>query len=921
MDDALQVIDLSLLLEKATVKGAPPYNIQRLGIAVLSPQYMSECNIRLGQPIRVVPVSSCSDSSVSSVKEDVVDALIVSFEQTCTVRGSSDKCASSLSSTYSSPSFLLLTSWPLSFLPRNVVALDSWSCSMLFMDAYRKQLIHDTTLQVASQVKQQLSDRASTTKVASSRKKKSPKRVESNDVLLSVYVRITDVYREEEQCRVCDRVVWRIVGFGPPSLIGGQLEPVDSDLLKEKWYDDIHFESYVRSIVSKRYIVPGSWLCISKDGWDLYLVCHRVQSENGDEFFTREYEDPPTSNLLLWKVVACTKMEWLRQEEEEEETGQPHRTLEPSSFSLGGVDELLEPIKSFCSICCFDEAYRETLSRIGIQPSRGLLLYGPPGTGKSTLAQAVASSMPFHTVRIVRAPSIISSTFGETESHLIQLFQLVGSRVPSILVIDEIDALGVSRDSKLATEAEWRLTRALISCIDGMPKRMVLLATTSRLESLDAALRRPGRFDMELEVGAPNSWQRFCILRQILAAASCMEEKTTAVRVELAEDDLKEFCNDLHGYVGADIVALWRESLYLSYHRWKNQSERSFVVSSSSSISVTMDDLRRARQKIFPSAWRSDTLSLQVAKVGWEDIGGYDQVKRALKEAIEWPHKYADAFRRFGISPIKGILLYGPPGCSKTLMAKALANETSCHFLSVKGPELFQKWVGESEKAVRNLFRKAKSVAPCILFFDELDALAARRQDESSSHAEQRVLAQLLTEMDGISSSSSCWSKEESHSSSNAKKRQEDSWIFVLGATNRPDLLDPALIRPGRFDRLVYVGLPDSKARERILRIHCRRMPLNESLMDWNSLVEATRGMTGAELASLCREATLNAMKEQVATTKHSNIDQSQQQQQQQVEYRHFQLALEYVKPRTSSQLLTFYVKFANDDGDDEEVS
>ncbi|GJQ13513.1 hypothetical protein GpartN1_g5304.t1 [Galdieria partita] len=877
MNNALEVIELSVLLEKVAIKGAPPESIQSLGIAVLSAAYMKEFNIRLGQPLRIAKLPS-EDSIISSMEHEE-ENLSVALKQVHILDDASDKKNVSYSH-YSSPNFLLVIAWPLSFLPHNVIALDTSSCCLLFMNAYQRQVIKDTTLEVALNVKKEVDRRSGLpcTPLSGKKKHKSPKQVlPKKEEKVSVGVYLIDVYKEEDHCRLAGTVFVCIAGFGPPS-VDGKLESVDSNRL-ERWYDDVYFESYVRNMVSKRYIVPGSWICISMEGRDLYLVCHDiVPLENKDE---KPCKDNPQK--VIYKVVMNTQMEWLPLVDSQH----PKQTV----VILGGLDEQMNKMKSFLlsNCCCENEEYREQLNRLGIRPSRGILLHGPPGTGKSTLARVVASSMQVRCVRMVRAPWIISSTFGETESTLIEIFQQVGERVPSILIIDELDAIGVSRESQLATEAEIRMTSALLSCIDRMPKGMVLIGTTHRLDALDVALRRPGRLDMELEVPVPNSCQRFSILSEIIRnSVSSKDEQGMRWQVELTDDDVREVSNDLHGYVGADIVSLWRESCYSAYNRWKGDK-------SSSAIVVRREDLEGARKEIFPSAMRE--IVVEVARVRWDDIGGYYQVKQQLREAVEWPKKYSHYFQRLGISPIKGILLYGPPGCSKTLMAKALATETSCHFLSVKGPELFQKWVGESEKAVRNLFRKAKSVAPCIVFFDEIDALASRRQDDqTSSHAEQRVLAQLLTEMDGIASSGL--------SSSSAE--DIESWIFVLGATNRPDLLDPALLRPGRFDRLVYVGLPDAEAREQILRIHCRCMPLNDSSMDWKSLVELTRGMTGAELASLCREATLNALKHAVDDPSMSS---------QVVEYCHFQKALQQVKPRTHSHLLTFYEMFAQNSG------
>eukprot|EP00871_Galdieria_phlegrea_P005958 jgi/Galph1/84/GphlegSOOS_G4814.1 len=652
---------------------------------------------------------------------------------------------------------------------------------------------------------------------------------------------------------------------------------------------------------------------VSWEGKELYFRCEQIgicrEKDIGRKNET-DINDSLQKNRMVdysptvWKTSTTTRIKM--------NTGlkQMKSASDNLLSTLGGLDSCIETIQAFLT-SCFSSDYLEQLSRLGISPSRGILLYGAPGTGKSTLAKAIAESLNDVHVQVIKGPSMISENFGETEASLIQIFEQVGSRVPSILIIDEMDGLGVKRDNVFAIEAECRLTTTLLSCMDRMPNQLVIIGTTNRPDTLDPALRRAGRLDREIEVPVPTSRDRFAILRKMIERLHSNETSQRPGKEEgnapqwqvvVSDKELEAITNELHGYVGADLMALWRESCHGAYRRWKNgHMERP--------IYITKEDLEVSRSRILPSAMRE--IVVQVPQVYWKDIGGYHTVKQQLQEAVEWPMKYGRWFRRFGISPLKGILLYGPPGCSKTLMAKALATESSFNFLSVKGPELFQKWVGESEKAVRSLFRKAKAVAPCIIFFDEIDALAPRRQLESSEghtsggSAEQRVLAQLLTEMDGIGSSSL--------TSSSDSLNQVEPWILVMGATNRPDLLDPALLRPGRFDRLIYVGLPDAEAREQILRIHCASIPVNKYSIDWKRMAEQdTEGMTGAEIAALCREASMCALQQVMEKDcrEYPPMDSSYL-----IDQEHFHQALKALKPRTNPQLLSFYESFLKTSG------
>lgn len=517
----------------------------------------------------------------------------------------------------------------------------------------------------------------------------------------------------------------------------------------------------------------------------------------------------------------------------------------------------------------------------GIPPPRGVLLHGPSGTGKTLIAQAVAAESGAHFI-CLNGPDVLSRYYGETEARLRDIFREARERAPSIIFVDELDALCPKRD-KVQNEFEKRVVATLLTLMDGadtvnFPSSYVMfLAATNRPDALDPALRRPGRLDREIEIGIPNASDREDILRTLLRN----------VPHSFTEDDLKSFAEMAHGYVGADLTAVCNEAGLMSFKRCLAEQKR--LSSGDDQIQeeklkerlwVTREDIMAAFRQVRPSAMRE--VSIDVPKVRWDDIGGNAVIKQKLKQAVEWPLKHPEAFQRLGIRPPRGILMYGPPGCSKTLVARALATESGLNFLAVKGPELFSKWVGESERAVRQVFQKARAAAPSIVFFDEIDALAARRGsggDDSGSNVSDRVLTQLLTELDGV-------------------ETLKD--VILVAATNRPDMIDKALLRPGRIDRIVYVPLPDKNAREEIFKIHLAKTPLGGDVAI-RDLAEKTDMFSGAEIAALCREAALTALQENIES--------------QEVLGKHFDKAFMAVKPRTSRELIELYRKYQNESG------
>eukprot|EP00127_Corallochytrium_limacisporum_P003488 Clim_evm116s149 gene=Clim_evmTU116s149 len=556
-----------------------------------------------------------------------------------------------------------------------------------------------------------------------------------------------------------------------------------------------------------------------------------------------------------------------------------------SSFDrIGGLDREIDVLKEniFLPLQRFDLFLAN-----GIQPPKGVLLYGPPGTGKTMMVRACfeelksgregSSLPPVHFMTIVG--SEIASRFrDEADQKLRDLFKIAEQKAPTLIFIDEIDSLAPDR-RKAGTEGERRVVTALLTLMDGLAnqtnsnafKPVFIVAATNHVGSLDPAIRRPGRIDVEIEIGVPTEKARVAILRSIIKGIP-----------HLLEDvDLRYLAENSMGMVGADLVNWTREAALQALTRQRYTKDKN----GEQNANLIRNDFDVALRYVKPSLLR--TFDVQIPKLKWDDIGGQTEVKQRLQEAIEWPRQHADAFRRLNLRPPKGILLYGPPGCSKTMIARALASEMNVNFLPVRGPELFSKWVGESEKAVASLFRKARQAAPCVIFFDEIDAISMKRGSGSGGQGGttvgDRVLSQLLVELDGLGTTA-------------AGQDGLDSTVTVIAATNRPDYIDPALLRPGRMDRIMYIGLPDEEARREILRIHTSKVPLAEDV-DISALADNTAGYSGAEIAAICREACLQAVAED--------------NQAQHVTNAHFTRALTEVTPRISQQSLAFYTSYA----------
>jgi len=494
---------------------------------------------------------------------------------------------------------------------------------------------------------------------------------------------------------------------------------------------------------------------------------------------------------------------------------------------IGGLSEEITKIREMVELPL---KHPELFEKLGIEPPKGVLLHGPPGTGKTLLAKAVANESDAH-FSVINGPEIMSKFYGESEQNLRKFFEDAEKNAPSIIFIDEIDSLAPKREESKG-EVERRVVAQLLALMDGLKSRgkVIVIAATNIPNSLDPALRRPGRFDREVSINVPDKQGRLNIL------------KIHTRKMPLTKDvNLDEIADITYGFVGADLESLAKESAMVVLRRvlpdLKLKEEGPIPKEIAEKLIVSKKDFRDALKSVRPSALRE--VHIEKPNVKWTDIGGLTATKQSLKEAVEWPLQNPEQFKRMGIHPPRGILLYGPPGTGKTMLAKAVATESKANFILVKGPELLSKWVGESEKAVREIFKKARQTAPTIIFFDELDALAPKRGMSQGSHVIESVVNQILTEMDGLES-------------------LQD--VVVLAATNRPDIIDPALLRPGRFDRLILIPIPDIKTREEILKVHTKNMPLAKDV-DLKKLTGQIEGYTGSDIESLGREAALHALR------------------------------------------------------------
>ncbi|HQD24925.1 MULTISPECIES: CDC48 family AAA ATPase [Methanoculleus] len=572
-------------------------------------------------------------------------------------------------------------------------------------------------------------------------------------------------------------------------------------------------EQYLARLLRGRPVIEGQYIPVSILGNPLTFAVAKVVPKG------------------IAIVTDSTEIELKETPYEPKEGQRETRAADVHYEDIGGLDRELQLVREMIELPL---RHPELFERLGIEPPKGVLLYGPPGTGKTLIAKAVANEVDAHFITL-SGPEIMSKYYGESEERLREVFEEAQENAPSIIFIDEIDSIAPKRE-EVKGEVERRVVAQLLALMDGLKTRgqVVVIAATNLPDMIDPALRRGGRFDREIEIGIPDTKGRQQIF-QIHTRG-----------MPLADDvNLEEYARSTHGFVGADIALLAKEAAMHALRRIIPQIkiEEEIPAEIIDQLRVTNEDFIEAHKHVEPSAMRE--VLVEIPDVKWEDVGGLDDVKRDLAEAVEWPLKYPEVFASLDTKPPRGILLFGPPGTGKTLLAKAVANESECNFISVKGPELLSKWVGESERGIRQVFRKARQAAPSIIFFDEIDALLPKRGAYiGSSHVTESVVSQILTELDGL---------------------EELNNVVVLGATNRPDMLDEALLRPGRLDRIIYVPPPDREGRKKIFEVYLRNKEILSNDVNIDELVDRTEGYVGADIEALVREAKISAMREFIA--------------------------------------------------------
>ncbi|MHA1770068.1 MAG: CDC48 family AAA ATPase, partial [Candidatus Thorarchaeota archaeon] len=589
------------------------------------------------------------------------------------------------------------------------------------------------------------------------------------------------------------------------------------------------FEDYVKHQILNKPVTRGDLIVIASIGQGLHFTVTAAS---------------PGKHV---RIGPRTQVEVLTEPAKPEEVSVPQVTYE----DIGGLGKELQKIREMIELPMKSP---ELFKRLGITPPKGVLLHGPPGTGKTLIAKAVANESGA-TFKVINGPEIMSKFYGESEQKLREVFEDAEKNAPSIIFIDELDSIAPKR-AEVTGEVERRVVAQLLSLMDGLAARgqVIVIGATNRPDDVDEALRRPGRFDREIEIGVPDKKGRLEIL-QIHTRSMPLEEGI----------DLEKLAAITHGFVGADLAALAREAAMKALRRalpHVDPDTGDIPPDVLNNLYVTQDDFESALSEVSPSALRE--VLVEKPNVRWDDVGGLEKVKAQLREAVEAPLKHPEIFEKMGIRTPKGVLLFGPPGNGKTLLAKAVATESEANFISIRGPEIFNKYVGESEKAVREIFKKARQTAPCVLFFDEIDAIMTARGRADDTGVSQRIVNQFLAELDGMQSLQN---------------------VLVIGATNRADILDPAVLRPGRFDSIVFVPPPDKEARLAILKVHTKNMPLHEDV-DLEALAEKTEGYSGADLENLTREAAMTAVRGDWKPKP--------------VQMKHFEQAMEEVRPSIS---------------------
>ena len=624
-------------------------------------------------------------------------------------------------------------------------------------------------------------------------------------------------------------------------------------------------EPMIRDKLSGRPVTTGQTVPVS-------LGFGGITAVSGQQIPLRIAETEPTGTVVVTDSTEIRISERPAEDIATEETigaEAPSVTYE----DIGGLDEELEQVREMIEL---PMRHPELFQQLGIEPPKGVLLHGAPGTGKTLIAKAVASEIDA-SFKNISGPEIMSKYYGESEEQLREIFEEAEEEAPAVIFIDEIDSIAPKR-GETSGDVERRVVAQLLSLMDGLEERgdVVVVAATNRVDAIDPALRRGGRFDREIEIGVPDKQGR----KEIFQVHTRGMPLTDDV-------DLDEFAENTHGYVGADIEQLAKEGAMNALRRVRPQIDlESDEIDAEilEGIQVTEADLKQAMRGVQPAGLRE--VFLEVPDVTWESVGGLEETKERLRETVQWPLEYGDVFEAMDLESAKGILLYGPPGTGKTLLAKAVANEARSNFISVKGPELLNKYVGESEKGVREIFKKARQNAPTVIFFDEIDSIAGERgRHQSDSGVGERVVSQLLTELDGI-------------------EDLED--VVVIATSNRPDLIDSALMRPGRLDRHIHVPVPDPEAREAIFKVHTENKPLADDV-DLAELARRTENYVGADIEAVCREATMAATREFINSV--DPDDASDSVGNVRVTMAHFEEALESVSPSIDDEVIERYAE------------
>lgn len=650
-------------------------------------------------------------------------------------------------------------------------------------------------------------------------------------------IRIDGIIRKNAGVSLGDRVTIKKVETKPCTRL--VLSPVMAKQQKVRFGPGI--EGFARRGLNKRPVVAGDRIFIP-----------------GMTLFAEALPFAIVSTVPKGIVQVLPDSEIVIKEEimDEEEGGSVSSVMYED---IGGLGNQLQKIREMIELPL---KHPILFRRLGIDPPKGVLLHGPPGTGKTMIAKAVASETNAHFTSI-NGPEIISKYYGESEKQLREIFEEAGNNAPAIIFIDELDSIAPKRED-VSGEVERRVVAQLLTLMDGMQGRdnVVVIGATNRRDAIDQALRRPGRFDRELEIGVPDKNGR----REIV--------NIHTRGMPISDDfDMDWILENSYGFVGADISALTREAAMKALRRYLpdiDLDQDEIAPEILEKMEVQMNDFRLAMRDIEPSALRE--IYVEIPEVSWDDVGGLEEIKERLKESVEWPLTMPERFEHFGIKPPRGIVLFGAPGTGKTLLAKAIANEAKANFITIKGPELISKWVGESEKAIREVFKKAQQASPSIIFFDEFESIAGMRTPNGGegSDVSNRVVNQMLSSMDGI---------------------ETMEGIIVIAATNRPEMIDPALLRSGRFERVMHIPPPDTGSLRKILKIHTRDMPLGK--FDLNSLVDRMDGFTGADVESVCREAALIAMRADRKS----------------VAKKHFEEAIGRVRPTITPAMLEYYTK------------